>query len=373
MFHKLLLLIVYAAFAGCATNPRFATELPASHISGQKVCEVPQHWEALALKGVNMKSLTKANVIQVRIPPQWVGDALGWFVESEEARTLEHYPRMTWQALVVNQRGEKQMFPAVMKNPLVSPILTIIIADPAFSMGDEVNVYVPSGAYTKLLTTTGDMLRLPMSMDCLGLVDAEFVRSFPSKARVLPAGESLLAGIRKDFSEPSLQSDGTVYSISPLALTPQVVGDLRQVTQGERIAERGLPIAFPPGLGTAISLTVALASTGDDKYVGPFGERLYSPPEVNAALARYLRVYNSLKNDLEWRLGIPPSDAVAPHLTFDGRKSGWEIGEEMVFRVRAMWEVLDQLKERFLSRTKEKGAPAMKEATQTGLLPSSSP
>lgn len=371
---RALCAIVVALLTGCATNVRFAgDELPSGSITGEKVCEVPQHWKALALQGVDTRSLTKATVVQVRIPPEWIGDALGWFVEGEETRTVEQYPRFTWQALVIDQRGKQQFFPAIMKNPLTSPVLTIIIPlGRGMPAGEEVDVYVPSGAYTKLLTTTGEMLRLPKAKDCLGLVDAEFVRSFPSRARVLEASESLLASIRADFPKPSLQDDGLVYSHSVLGLNKQVVGDLRQVTQGERIAERGMSVAIPSVIGTAISVTMALASTGNDEYVGPFGERSYSAGEANVALGRYLRGYNTLKNDLEYQLGIPSSPDVPSNLNYSGRKSGWEVGEEVVPRVKALWESLNHLKERFL-RSKAKGVTAMKEAIQSGLLPSSPP
>lgn len=370
---RALCAIVLALLAGCATNVRFTGDaLPSGKITGERVCEVPQHWKALALQGVDTRSLNKATVVQVRIPPEWIGDALGWFVESDQDdRTMEHYPRLSWLALVVDRHGKKQFFPAIMKNPLESAVLTVLIPGEAIPAGEEVNVYVPSGAYTKLLTTAGDMLRLPRGKECLRLVDAEFMRSFPSQARVLPAGESLLASIRVDFPKPSLQDDGAVYSHSLLGLNRQVVGDLRQVTQGERIAKRGLPIAIPPGIGTAISVGIALASTGEDLYVGPFGERRYSAPEANAALGRYFRGYNSRKGDLEHQLRIPSSPDVSSHLNYSGRKSGWEVGEEIAPRVKALWETLDHLKERSLR--KEKGVAAMKEATQFGLLPSSPP
>lgn len=371
---KLLLLFVCTTFAGCATNVRFAGDtLPSGRITGEKVCEVPQGWKASALQGIDTRSLTKATVVQVKVPPEWMGDSLGWFVEGAEERTLEHYPRHVWQALVIDQRGKKQFVPAIMRNPLESPVLTVVITDPEVQAGDEVSVYVPSGAYTKLLTTTGDMLRLPNGKDCLGLVDVEFLRSFPSPAVTLQASESLLTGIRRDYSKPSLQSDGVVYSIDPMVLNPRVVGALRQVRQGERIAERGMPIAFPPGIGTAISIGVALASTGDDEYAGPFGERQYSPPEVVAALARPLRGYNSLKERLEITLGLPATREASIRLDFEGRKSGWEIGEMMASQVTPLWETLSRLKERFLSRTQEKGALLMNEASPSGLLPSSSP
>ncbi len=379
MSYRVLFAIVLALLSGCATNVRFTgDELPSGKITGEQVCEVPQHWKALALQGVDTRSLTKATVVQVRIPPEWIGDALGWFVEGEEARTQEHYPRYVWQAFVMNKRtGEKRFFPAIMKNPLTSPVLTVVMSDLVVPAGEPVNVYVSSGAYTKLLTVSGDLLRLPPSKNCLGIVDAAFLQTFPSEARAhevkdTGAGERLLSGIRADFSKASLQSDGRVYSIHPLALRPQVVGDLRQVTQGERIAERGLTIAIPSVIGTAISVGVALASTGEDLYVGPFGERQYSAPEANAALGRYLRGYNSLKSDLEQYLGDSSSRNVSFDLDFDGRKSGWEIGEAIVPRVKALWEALDLLKERLSFRTKEKGA-MQKEVVHTGLLPSSSP
>lgn len=375
-----IMLIVLVLLSGCATNARFTgDELPASHISGERVCEVPQHWKALALEGIDTRSLEKASVVQIRVPAEWIGDALGWFVEGEEDRAMEQYPRYVWQAFVMNKRtGEKQFFPAIMKNPLTSPVLTVIIPDRAEPVGEELSIYVSSGAYTKLLTVSGDMLPLPRGKDCLSVVDKEFLREFPSHANSLSvndtgAGGRLLSGIRMDFPKASLQSDGQVYSINPLALHPQVVGDLRQVTQGERIAERGLAIVIPSVVGTAISVGVALATTGEDLYAGPFGERLYSAPEAEVALGRYLRGYNTLKGELEMYLGMPFSNNTSLPLDWDGRKSGWEIGEYLVPYVKQLWDALDQLKERVSFRTKEKGAVMQKEVVQAGLLPSSSP
>lgn len=377
-----VLWIVCAAFAGCATNPRFADDtLPASHITGEKVCEVPQHWKALALQGVNTKTLEKASVVQVRVPPEWVGDALGWFVEGEETRTMEQYPRYIWQALVINERtGKKQFFSAIMKNPLISPVLTVIITDPEIRGGEELNVYVLSGAYTKLLTVSGDMLQLPSGKDCLGLVDAEFLRMFPSKARAVEvrdtgAGAGLLAGIRGDFPTPTLQSDGQVYSLNSMALNRKVAGDLRQVTPKERLAESGVKIPFPPEPVTLGILGVqVLYNANNEKYAGPFGERLYSAGEANAALKRYLRGYNALKGDLEIRLGVTPSESVSFDLDFSGRKSGWEIGEGLAWRVQELWQQLNPLKERVQSRTNgKKGGAVQEEVVRFGLLPSSSP
>lgn len=367
---KLLLLFVCTAFAGCATNARFTGDtLPSGKITGEQICEVPQGWKASALQGVDTRSLTRATVVQVPVPSQWLGDALGWFVESEdeEELKLEHYPRHVWQTLVIDQRGKKQFAPAIMRNALESPVLTVVITDPEVQAGEAVNVYVSSGAYTKLLTMTGDMLRLPAGKDCLGLVDADFVRSFPSQATVLQASESLLVSIRRDFFTPSRQSDGVVYSIDPLVFNPRVVGATRQVAQGERIAARGLPITLPPGLGTAISIGVALAATGDDQYFGPFGERQYSAPEARAALAPSLRGYNTLKERLEVALRLRTSRSATIHLDFDGRKSGWEIGEGIAPQVSELWEKLNQLKARFQAQSRR-----MK-ATQPELLSSGSP
>lgn len=370
---KLLLTFVCMTFAGCATNARFTGDtLPSGKITGEQQCEVPQGWKASALQGVDTRFLTKATVVQVPVPPQWIGDALGWFVEGAEERTLEPYPRHVWQALVIDQRGKKQFVPAIMRNPLESPVLTVVITDPEMRAGEEVNVYVPSGASTKLLTMTGDMLRLPAGKDCLGLVDADFVRSFPSQATVLQASESLLSSIRRDYSKPSLQSDGVVYSIDPLVLNPDVVGTTRHVTQGERIAARGLPIAIPPGPGTVISVGIALASTGGDQYFGPFGERQYSAPEAHAALARSLRGYNTLKERLEVALRLRTSRNATIHFDFDGRKSGWEIGEGIAPQVSELWEKLNRLKERFQAQSRRAIGGVMK-ATQPELLSSGSP
>lgn len=379
---RALCAIVVALLTGCATNVRFAgDQLPSGKITGEQACEVPQHWKALALQGVDTRSLTKATVVQVRIPPEWIGDALGWYVESDlDEKTMVHYPRLSWQALVVDRHGKQHVFPAAMRNPLDPaqsqgvPVLTVLIPNGVIPAGEEVTVYVPSGAYTKLLTTGGDLLRLPVGKDCLGLVNAEFVRSFPSRATVLLAGESLLASIRVDFPTPSLQDDGLVYSHNLMGLNPQVVGNLRQVNREERIGERGAYGSPLDPVGTAIGAGIAIIATSEDKYVGPFGERLYSSGEALAALGNYLKGYNTLKEKLERTLGIPSIGNAVIHLDYSGRKSGWVIGEMIAPQVTVLWETLDQLKARYL-RIKEKGGvTAMKkEVTQTGLLPSSPP
>lgn len=381
ILRMLVIWIVCVAFAGCATNRQFADDkLPASHISGEDVCQLPQSWKALALSGVNTRSLTKARVVQIKIPAEWVGDTLGWFVEGEDTRSPDQYPRYGWQALVVNERtGEKRFFPAVMENPLTFPVLTVLITDPSVRDGQELNVYVLSGAHTKLLTVSGDMLRLFPGKGCLEMVNGEFVRMFPSKARAVEiketgAGARLLARIRKDFATPSLQADGKAYSLHSMAFNPRVVGDLRQVTLKERAAERGLPFSVPPGPGTAVSLGMALYNASDERYTGPFGERQYSAPEAEVALKRYLRDYNMQRRELETRLGIPSSDDTPFNLDFDGRKSGWEIGEGLAPRIRELWQELNRLKERLSFRTNgKKGGAVQEEVVQFGLLPSSSP
>lgn len=339
------------ALAGCATNnPRFNTVTPASHITGEKVCEVPQHWKALALEGVNTQTLTEAMVVQIRIPAEWIGDALGWFVESEDGRAMEHYPRYTWQTIVMDGEGKQFHFPAIMKNPLVEPYMTVVINGHQFKPRQDVTVYVLSGAHTKLLTVTGDRLTLPRNQDCLKVVDAAFTRSFPSRAVTSRAPVQLLAGIRSDFSKPSLQSDGLAYSIHPMVLRKNVVGDLRQVTRGERAMERGATIAVSPfsPIPTLISGGVALASyaLSEERYVGPFGERLYSSPEARAVLGRMTRSYNAYKQWLETTLGVPYSGDLTFHLDFDGQKSGWEIGGILALQVEAAWKVLERLQER---------------------------
>lgn len=378
---SLMLGIVCAALAGCATNRQFADdELPTTHISGEEFCQLPQSWKALALSGVDTRSLTKARVVQIKIPAEWVGDTLGWFVEGEDTRTSEQYPRYGWQALVVNERtGEKRFFPAVMENPLTFPVLTVIITDPSVRDGEELNVYVSSGAHTKLLTVSGDMLRLFPGKGCLEMVDSEFVRKFPSKARAVEitetgTGARLLARIRKDFATPSLQSDGEVYSVHSMALNPRVVGSLRQVNKTERTKERGAPIAVSlvaPVQSLLLSGGVVLFQhlSSDELYAGPFGERQYSAPEAEVTLKRYLRGYNLQRREIEKQLGIQSSgDATLP-FSFDGRKSGWEIGEGLAPRIREMWQELDHLKERYQSRTngKKGGAVKKSEATQLEL------
>lgn len=343
--------LVLAFMAGCATNnPRFETTTSSSQITGERVCEVPQHWKALALEGVDTRKLTQATVVQVRIPAEWIGDALGWFVEREDGRAFEHYPRYTWQTIVIEENGRQLHFPAVMKNPLIVPYLTVVISDPSVQAGKGVAAYVLSSAHTKLLTTAGDRLSLPKGQDCLDLVNTEFIRTFPSQAVTIKAPERLLAGIRGDFSKPSLQSDGKVYSLHPMALNKSVVTDLRQVTRGERVMERGATIAVSPisPIPTLISGGVALASYAfsEERYVGPFGERLYTSLEAQAALGRMTRSYNSYKRELETILGVPYSNDLVLHLDFEGRKSGWEIGELLTLQVEAAWMVMERLEER---------------------------
>lgn len=359
MLRVILAGLVLAFMAGCATNnPRFQTETPSDQITGEKVCEVPQHWKALALEGVDTRKLTQATVVQIRIPAEWIGDALGWFVERDDGRAMEHYPRYVWQTIMVDGSGKQLRFPAIMKNPLIAPYLTVVINDPTVRPSQEAMAYVLSGAHTKLLTVAGDRLALPHSQDCLKLVDAEFIRSFPSQAVVSVAPERLLAGIRADFTKPSLQSDGQVYSIHPMALNKSVVGDLRQVTRGERTMERGATIAVSPvsPLPTLISGGVALAFhvLSEERYAGPFGERLYSSLEAKAALGRMTRSYNVYKRELETVLGVPYSAELVLHLDFAGQKSGWEIGDMLALQVEAAWKVLERLQERAQYRRNNK-------------------
>lgn len=384
MIRTLMIGIVCAALTGCATNPRFATELPSNQISGENVCEVPQHWKALALPDVDTRKLSRVVIAQVKIPPEWIGDALGWFVESQDNRsdTYTHYPRYVWDALMVNQpTGEKKIFPAIMttRNPLISRYLTVVITDPAIRGGEELDVYLLSGAHTKLLTVSGDMHWLPAGKGCLDGVDAEFLRTYPSKVQVLEvkkdvgAGAKFLSRIQMDYPQPSLQSDGTVYSISPMALNPQVVGDLRQVTLRERIAERGMPIVIPPNPMTAVTLGMAFYGASQERYTGPFGERLYTAMEAEAALAQALRDYNGLRHEREEQLGLPFSENASLSFDFSGRKSGWEIGQGIAYQVSEMWEELDHLKEltQFRARIQKKGG-GVKEVPSK-LLSSSSP
>lgn len=341
---------------GCATNPRFATETPSEKITGEAVCEVPQHWKALALEGVDAQSLKSARQVQIKIPAQWVGDALGWFVESaEDSRSMEHFPRYAWQTLVIDgSNGKKRFFPAIMKNPLTLPYLTVVLHDSESAAGQEVQAYVLSGAQTKLLTATGDVLALPKAKDCLGLVDAEFLKSFPSSVALSQASARLVASIQADFPKSASLDDGKVYSLSQLAMNKKVIGDLRQVTPDERAAERGATIAVSPfsPVPTIVTGAIALGQRvfGEERYVGPFGERQYSPPEAKAALLKMTRGYNSLKRELEGMAGVPYSADLSFRLDFDGRKSGWEIGELLAFQVEEAWERLERLKERARSR-----------------------
>jgi len=281
---------------------------------------------------------------------------------------------------MVNQRtGEMKFYPAVMKNPLVSPYFSVVITDPVVQDGDELNVYVLSGAHTKLLTVSGDMLWLAAGKDCLGRVNTEFLQVYPSKVRGLEVlrdvgkDPKLLSGIQTDFPDPSLQSDGKVYSVNRLALNPQVIGDLRQVTLSERIAERGLPIVIPPGIATAVTVGVALYGASQERYTGPFGERLYSAKEAEAALKQSLRGYNGLRHEIEEQLGTPSSENVSLNFDFSGRKPGWEIGQEIAYQVSEMWKELYYLKELVRFGAKRKGGAVAKEGVRSGLLLGSSP
>ena len=67
----LFALFVAMTLQGCASNPRFETSLPSESLSGEKSCEVPQHWKALALSGVNTMELSRATVVQVKMPAEY--------------------------------------------------------------------------------------------------------------------------------------------------------------------------------------------------------------------------------------------------------------------------------------------------------------
>lgn len=347
---RVILAGLILALAGCATNnPRFQTETPSDQITGEKVCEVPQHWKALALEGVDTRKLTQATVVHVRIPAEWIGDALGWFVAGEDTRLLDHYPRLSWTALVTNRDGKQFRFPAVIKNPLVAPYLTVVMNDQLVRPGEKVTVYVPSGAVTRLLTTAGDRLRLSSGQDCLEMVTTEFIRTFPSELIARSASTALLTEIRTDFPRPGLHDDGKIYANHRL-VNRYVVGDLRQVNRVERTAERGAPVALSPltPIPTAITGIVNLGAhvLSEERYAGPFGERLYSATEARAALTSMLRGYNRERRDLEQKAGVPYSSDLSFNLDFEGRKSGWEIGEMIALQVEEAWKVLGRLQER---------------------------
>lgn len=352
-----ILFILCAALAGCASNPQFKTELRSGKITGEGVCELPQHWKALALEGVDTDKLSRATVVQIKAPPEWLGDTLGWFVAAEDDRSLEHYPRQTWQAMVVDDvTGEKKFFPAVMKNPLASPFITVILPPQTAKNGEVKNVYVLSGARTKLLTVSGDLLPLRLGKDCLAVVDAEFLRSYPSTAQAVELDERgefggrFFASLRGDYPKRALQPDGTIFSINPAVLNRRAVGDLRQVTWGERAKERGFQLPIPytavGTIGLGISVGIASYRASKEIYVGPYGEREYTAEEARAALKKPLREYSRLLRDLQGHVGVrQDQEDVSMQMEFEGRKTGWEIGWDMTSRVKEMRKAIERLED----------------------------
>lgn len=351
-------LLAALILGGCATNVRFNTETPTSNITGEPVCEVPQHWKALTLEAVNTQVLTDARVVQIRIPAEWIGDALGWFVEKVgDSNSMQHFPRLTWKAFYIEPHtGEKRFFPASMLNPLTNPYLTGLITDPSIKAGQVLQVYVLSGAHTKLLTATGERPTLPDSLNCLRDVNADYSRLVPSPVLVETATAMLLESIRRHFPKPGEYEDGVIYSSSRLALSsPKVVGDIRRVTRAERTAKRGAELVVflgspVPTVISGVVNGVAHVSSQGGEYFGPFGERLYSPPELKAALREMTKEYNMRKRDLERKLGVPYSSDLTLYLDLERPRSGWEIGEMLALQVEEAWRVLERLKERTMSR-----------------------
>lgn len=353
MFRLPILLFTVTFLYGCAApHPQMAmgTDLPPQKITGEKVCEVPQHWKSQALQGLDTrKPITSGTIAQFEMAPELIGDALGMFVESEDStqREYDHYPRWTWPVLFVNATGGQRMYSAVSKNPLRSRYLTAVIPDLRKSEVAAGHLYLLSGAMTKIFTAQGIGLPLPIGVDCLKGIDAEFIRNFQSKPERLAdawAYPEITDRIRQDFPRTSFPGDGNTYALAETAWNPKFTGSLRQVTDEERSAERGHQIiVLPFGLPTLASFFGGkIVATLNQVHFGPFGERAYSAYEAGEALRNRLVRYRTALDALEKQLGVkngPPEFVLA----FSGKKSGWEIGEELAPTVREFWERYEAL------------------------------
>ncbi len=336
---RLLFLCVVLTLTGCAMNPRFETSLPSESIAGEGTCEVPQHWKALALTGVNTRELERATIVQVRLTPEWVGDSLGWLVASGE-REVKYLPRLTWQAILVTKTGEKRFYPVVAKNPLTNPFFTVVIPDLRAKEVNGSRLVILSGAHTKVLTLQGETASLRAGKDCLDSLDETFFQMFPSTvvgAAEVTTDHPVLSDLRKLFPW-TVRIEGENYSLHENGFTPDVMGDVRQATYAERFrAQGGGKISFPLGVGTAISNAIPAVLAVQERYVGPFGERQYSREEAQGLLAARFAAYASYVRDLENRLGKAPQSLPELSLAFQGERSGWQIAWDLFLDLEDMW------------------------------------
>lgn len=348
--------LVAIALQGCATNPRFETSLPSESLSGEKICEVPQHWKALALSGVNTMELARATVVQVKMPAEWVGDSLGWAVPMGE-REVKYLPRLVWTAMLVTSAGEKRFYPAISKNPLLNPYLTVVIPDLTVREVDGRSLVVLSGAQTKALTTKGEIVSLRPGKDCISALDSGFFREFPSAVRgavdVRGSDSAILRDLQKSFPWP-IQLEQS-YSLHSEIMSPEVMGDVRQATWGERFREQGGgKITFPLGIGTLVNNGVPAVLAIEERYVGPFGERQYTVEEAGMLLANRLKSYTAYVRDLEHHLGKKESNVPGFTLAFEGARSGWSLVHDLVLDIEDMWARVDTLREAIRNK---KGKP----------------
>lgn len=349
-----LFIAASAALSGCATNPRFDTSLSSNRISGEGVCEVPQHWKALALEGVRTSDLSRATVVQVAMTPEWIGDALGWPVPIND-REVRYLPRLVWSALLVTKSGEQRFYPAIAKSPLINPYFTVVIPDrSAAEVNDGDRIIILSGAHTKALTTKGDTVSLRADKNCISAIDEGFFNDFPSPASGavdLSGDHAIIRDIKKKFLWPK-RSDGVVYSVHSDAMSPEVFGDVRQATYGERFRSHGggkvsLPIGALPAavvVGNLLNNVVPAVQAFDERYVGPFGERQYSAEEAGMILASSFRQYSTYVHDLERRLGREETPLAAPVVSFEGSRSGWQIARDLYLDIEDMWSRVEALR-----------------------------
>jgi hypothetical protein len=349
-----LLFAASAALSGCATNPRFDTALSSNRITGEGMCEVPQLWKALALKGVRTSDLSQATIVQVAMTPEWIGDALGWPVPIND-REVRYLPRLVWPVLLVTPSGEQRFYSAIAKNPLINPYFTVVIPDRSAA---EVNggdrIIILSGAHTKALTTKGDTVSLRADKNCISAIDEGFFKDFPSPASGavdLSGDHVVVRDIRKTFLWPT-RSDGVVYSVHSDALSPEVFGDVRQTTYGERFRGHGggklsYPIGAPlvaVGVGNLLNNVVPAVQAFDERYVGPFGERQYSAEEAGMILASSFRQYSAYVHNLERNLGREETPLAAPVISFEGSRSGWQIARDLYLDIEDMWSRVEVLR-----------------------------
>ncbi|MBP7060684.1 MAG: hypothetical protein KBA91_01750 [Candidatus Moranbacteria bacterium] len=352
---RLLLCLIVVALTGCAMNPRFETSLPSDQITGEKVCEIPQHWKALALTGVNTREeLSRATIVQVRLTPEWVGDSLGWPVPFGERGEVKYLPRLVWQAFLVTKTGEKRFYPAIAKNALTNPYFTVLIHDLTANEVNGSQLLILSGAHTKVLTLQSETVSLRGGKDCVDSIDEAFFRMFPSTvvgAAEVRGDHPVLSDLRKVFPWP-INIAGEQYSLHADVLTREAMGNVRQTTYTERFVERGGGrISFPLGVGTAINNAVPALLAIQERYVGPFGERQYSPEEAAYLLAARLRSYSAYVHEMEDRLGKPAKSLPEFSLAFEGERSGWQVANDLFLDIEDLWSYAETLRKEL----KEKG------------------